>query len=228
MERFPAHEPPVENREKDPRKAIWRAFKVVTLAGSLLINGGFLAENMSERAQIRHLSAGGKQTFSIDYPKTYEHTAGQRGDFSLQKMPDGRWNLLGVISEYEKLPGGSDTAHPLHEVTYELPPLTDDAAEALFKDIQRAGQPTAPQDIDVFMNHLIETSNKGTISYYDADSHDIAETLELDAWAGTVTSKHFVPGKKDGSGKAVVDEASTYTMTNQQLDQRADFHDRTK
>jgi hypothetical protein len=228
MEKFPSRDPSVENKEKSPRERMWGKLKIIAVAGSLLVNGGFVADNIHEKAQIGNLEKGERQTFSIDYPKNNESSAGQRGEFSLQKTPDGRWNLVGVISVYEKTAAGGDIARPVHEVNYELPPLTSDAAEALFKDIERTSQPNTPGDIGVFMNRIIESSEKGTITYYNPDSHRISETLELNALTGTVTSKHFDGRKVDANGKALVDEASMYTMTAHELEQRVDFHDNPK
>jgi hypothetical protein len=226
MEKFPSQDIGVENKEKDPKKKRWGKLKTIVLAGSLLVNGGFVAEGLYEQGQISNLAKGEKQTFSIDYPKNYERTAGQRGEFSLQKTPDGRWNLVGTISVYEKTAEGSDIVRTVHEVNYELPPLTSGAAEALLRDMEHASQPNTPGDIGVFMNRIIESSEKGTITYYNPDSHRVEETLELNALTGIVTSKHFDGRKIDANGGARLDEASTYTMTTQELDQRVDFHDK--
>jgi hypothetical protein len=181
-EGLPAFE---EQDKKSEQKRGWGRLRTFMLAGSLLVNGGFLAEKAQQREQLDNIQEGRQQSFVIDRPfatnNVYDKetaSAGEKGEFSLVQNEDKTWTLTGNISSYyasSREPAQVRNV-PLHTVTYKLPPLPPEAASAIFADVKRLSKRGGPGgQVLGFLDQLIESAREGKIVEYSAAGQPIHE-----------------------------------------------------
>jgi hypothetical protein len=192
-----------EINEKGPNKRKWETARNWILGLSMLINGGFIAENAKTQFDLKSIEDGQSQSFSIEKSDDNsdaiqadgKHYSGERGNFNLVRQSDGTWRLEGEIDRYfdvEHNLGDStpETVTPISKLDYELPALSPDVVQALFDDLksatstlnEKATRQVSPEE---YLRRLIGLARKGTLTEYSAEyapeRNGIYRTLELDA-----------------------------------------------
>lgn len=192
-----------QESEKGPNKRKWETARNWALGLSVLVNGGFIAENTKTHFDLKSLEDGQSQSFSIERADDNSETesamnginvkSGERGDFNLVRQHDGTWRLQGEVNRYYD----NDPVNPVLKLDYELPALSPEVAQALFDDLKKATstlneQPKADQSGNTvsrvspeeYMQRLIGLARKGTLTEYSAEyspkENGIYRILELD------------------------------------------------
>lgn len=212
-EQFPAEFGP---EKKDIQRRKWDTIRTFLLAGSILVNGGFLAEKAQHEFQLQEIEDGTRQSFTIDQPNphtdSFDLGSGQRAHFELVKSSDG-WVLTGRVEEYHHENNGKNRENLLYALSYELPPLPPEAVQEIFNkahelearelkaDTSTVTEPVGSLKDAVaayeYLSQLIDSARSGTLreSRSAGSTYEVTVDLSHSAMA-TVTTRLERPAEK--------------------------------